>query len=208
MPEKIVQQTINNLKGAKDLTKAAKDLGGMNKIKAAKDIAGAVKNLKNISETAPKIVEQFKLFFDGNESIAQIEEEIGEVPYYDDPNAQVVETNLVMTGSFYPIKESLDDIPEDLKGQATSLYIDSGVEFERELILSSILNEFENMYLHHWHDIIPQWQKYCIHENDEVTFHSNQKFYRGMFQGITDSGYAQIQINGKTETFSSGMVTL
>ena len=43
---------------------------------------------------------------------------------------------------------------------------------------------------------------------DEVTFHNDDKFLRGKFQGITDSGHAQIQLNGKTEIFSSGMVTL
>ena len=99
-------------------------------------------------------------------------------------------------------------IPEELQERATSLYIDFGQKFDRELILASILNEFENLYLNHWHSIIPLWQKYCIHQNDEVTFHSNNEFYRGTFQGITESGHARIQINGKTETFPSGIVSL
>ena len=114
----------------------------------------------------------------------------------------------VVVGIGLNINESLDDIPKELQNQATSLHIDSGEEFGRELILSSILNEFENLYLLHWHDIIPLWQKYCIHENDEVTFYSDDKIHQGTFQGITDSGYAQIQINGKIETFPAGMVTL
>jgi len=114
----------------------------------------------------------------------------------------------VIVGIGLNINESEDDIPNRLQSQATSLYIDSGEEFSRELILSAILNEFENLYLHKWHDIIPLWQEYCIHENDEVTFHTNDKFLRGTFQGITDSGHAQIQINGKTKTFPAGMITL
>ena len=114
----------------------------------------------------------------------------------------------VVVGIGLNINDSEDDIPEDLRDLATSLYIDSGEEFGRELILASILNEFEKLYLYHWHDIIPLWQKYCIHRNDEVTFHSNEKLHRGTFRGITDFGHARIQVNGKTETFPAGMVTL
>ena len=114
----------------------------------------------------------------------------------------------VIVGIGLNINESEDDIPNRLQSQATSLYIDSGEEFSRELILSAILNEFENLYLHKWHDIISLWQGYCIHENVEVTFHSNNKFHRGIFQGITNSGHARIQMNGKTETFPAGMVKL
>ena len=114
----------------------------------------------------------------------------------------------IVIGIGLNINESENDIPQNLQSQATSLYIDAGEKFGRELILSSILNEFENLYLHQWHEIIPLWEKYCIHKNDEVTFHSNERFHRGTFQGITNCGHARIQVNGKTETFPSGMVTL
>lgn len=114
----------------------------------------------------------------------------------------------VVVGIGLNINESEDDIPDELQNQATSLFIDTGEEFGRELILSSILNEFEKLYINNWHDIISLWEDYCIHENDEVTFYSDDKIHQGTFQGITDSGYAQIQINGKIETFPAGMVTL
>ena len=114
----------------------------------------------------------------------------------------------VAVGIGLNINESENNIPQNLKDQATSIYIDSGLEFGRELILSSILNEFENLYFSHWHDIIPLWQEYCIHQNEEITFHSDDIFHRGMFQGITSSGHAKIQINGEIEIFSAGMVTI
>ena len=114
----------------------------------------------------------------------------------------------VVVGIGLNINESEDDIQDKLQGQATSLHIESGEEFSRELILSSILNEFENLYLNFWDDIIPLWQEYCIHENDDITFHSNKKIHQGTFRGITETGHAMIQINGKTETFPAGMVAL
>ncbi len=114
----------------------------------------------------------------------------------------------VVVGIGLNINESKDDILEELQDLATSLYIDSGEEFGRELILSSILNEFENLYFHHWHDIIPLWKEYCIHSNDQVTFHCNEKNHSGIFLGITDFGHARIQVNGKTEIFPAGVVEL
>ena len=114
----------------------------------------------------------------------------------------------VVVGIGLNINESENDIQDKLQGQATSLHIESGEEFNRELILSSILNEFENLYLNFWYDIIPLWQEYCIHENDDITFHSNEKIHQGTFRGITETGHAMIQINGKTETFPAGMVIL
>ena len=52
----------------------------------------------------------------------------------------------VVIGIGLNINESPNDIPDELLGQATSLYINSGEIFNRELILSAILNEFENLY--------------------------------------------------------------
>jgi len=120
----------------------------------------------------------------------------------------VKQEHSVVVGIGLNINESEDDIQDELQGQATSLHIESGEEFSRELILSSILNEFEKLYLNFWYDIIPLWLEYCIHENDKITFHSNNKIHQGTFRGITETGHAKIQINGKTETFSAGMVTL
>ncbi|MAJ44925.1 MAG: hypothetical protein CMF96_09320 [Candidatus Marinimicrobia bacterium] len=47
-------------------------------------------------------------------TVEEIEKEIGETPFEDDPEVQVVETNLVMSGSFYPLKESLDDLRREM----------------------------------------------------------------------------------------------
>ena len=100
------------------------------------------------------------------------------------------------------------EIPKELQNIASSLKIEKSTSIQREPLLAFILNEFENLYLHHWNEIISLWQEYCIHENDEVTFHINDQLHCGTFQGITDTGHAMIRINGKTETFTTGMVTL
>jgi biotin-(acetyl-CoA carboxylase) ligase len=78
----------------------------------------------------------------------------------------------------------------------------------REQILSAILNEFETLYNNQMDSIIPLWTDHCIHQDREVSFHSEKGKQQGIFQGISSLGYAEIQINGKIQTFPSGMVIL
>jgi TolA-binding protein len=56
--ENVIKKTITTMQGSGDITSAAKDLKGLNKIKAVKDVAGAIKNLKSISKTAPKVLDE------------------------------------------------------------------------------------------------------------------------------------------------------
>ena len=114
----------------------------------------------------------------------------------------------IVVGIGLNINDSPNDFPKELKDQATSLLIYSGQEYKREIILSSILNEFENLYFYDWQNITTLWEKYCIHKNNTITFHNDEELFRGKFQGITSAGYAQIELNGKIETFPAGMITL
>ena len=104
--------------------------------------------------------------------------------------------------------ENENDIPLEIQEKTSSLSIDSGKKFNLALILSSILNEFEYLYVHGWDHITTIWQEYCVHQNDYVTFHDNEKFIHGKFMGITESGHARMHVNGKIKTFSSGIITL
>jgi len=114
----------------------------------------------------------------------------------------------VVVGVGLNINESEQDILDSIRNQATSLAIFSHKLYSRELILSAILNEFENLYQNQLDNIIPLWHEYCIHRDTFVTFHSENHRQRGIFQGINSLGHAEITINGKTESFSAGMMTV
>jgi len=73
-------------------------------------------------------------------TIAEIEEEIGEIPFEDEPEAQVVETNLVMSGSFYPLKESLDDLRREMNELKARI-----VEYESRVSVPSVNREMLKM---------------------------------------------------------------
>ena len=114
----------------------------------------------------------------------------------------------VVVGVGLNINESITDFPESLSKQSSSLSMHTGEKYSRERILSAILNEFENLYQSQLDYIIPLWQEYCIHRGTSVIFHSENHRHRGIFQGINSLGHAEIKMNGKTKSFSTGMVAL
>ena len=114
----------------------------------------------------------------------------------------------VVVGVGLNINENAQDIPHNLRDSAISLAMFSGQPHSREQILSAILNEFETLYDNQIDSIISLWTDHCIHQDSEVSFHSEEGKQQGIFQGISSLGHAKIQINGKTQTFPSGMVIL
>ena len=114
----------------------------------------------------------------------------------------------VVVGVGLNINENIQDIPHALSDNAISLAMFSGQTHSREQILSAILNEFEALYDSLLDSIIPLWIDHCIHQNREVSFHSEQGKHQGIFQGISSEGHAEIQINGDTQIFPSGVIIL
>ena len=114
----------------------------------------------------------------------------------------------IVIGIGININEDENDIPKAINNHASSLYIYSGEEFSLSLILSNILNEFEKLYYSDWTQIKSLWEKYCIHNNKSVLFHDNEKKVVGKFLGITNLGYAKIQVDETIKTYSSGILTL
>ena len=114
----------------------------------------------------------------------------------------------VVVGVGLNINETEKDFPDSIRDHAVSLKMYTGENCSREQILAEILNEFEELYTNQWGNIIFNWNKYCIHEDSEVSFHTEEGKYEGIFQGITANGHAEIKINGETRMFPAGMVTL
>ena len=114
----------------------------------------------------------------------------------------------VVIGIGLNINESISDFPETLLEHAISLAIHTGRKYKIELILAIILNEFEQLYIQQWDAIISIWEEYCIHKDCEVTFHTENELYQGIFQGISSLGHAEIQVNGKTKIFTAGILSL
>ena len=79
---------------------------------------------------------------------------------------------------------------------------------QREPLLAIILNSIENLYLNNLKIIIDHWLKYCGHLNSIVSFKHGEKNIYGIFRGINQNGYAEIDCNGEMQTFPGGELIL
>ena len=62
-------------------------------------------------------------------------------------NCELNKINYVVIGIGINVNLDDEDIPEELKGKATSIKISQGKEIDRRILVSYILEEFENLYI-------------------------------------------------------------
>ena len=98
--------------------------------------------------------------------------------------------------------------PIELKNTSTALISELGKPIQREPLLATILNKFENYLSNRFYPINENWLKYCAHKNSIVNFHYGEKDISGKFIGINESGFAQIEIEDEIETFPGGELIL
>ena len=100
------------------------------------------------------------------------------------------------------INESPVDFPDEIKNIATSLFIESGYSYQRELICAIITTYLERM-IEDLGLVIDGWLTYCNHLNEKVEFKYRNKKHTGIFQGINKDGLAQVLIDTKIAEFPS-----
>lgn len=106
------------------------------------------------------------------------------------------------------VNENITELPETLRGNATSLMIESGKQFQLEILLANILNHLEHRILtkDETHSQLIDWEKRCAHLNQKVTFRSGNEIVNGVFKGLTKIGQAIISKDGKEINFNSGEI--
>lgn len=105
------------------------------------------------------------------------------------------------------VNENITELPEELRTKATSLMIESGIQYQLELLLANILNHLEHRIQNKEAAAqLIDWEKRCAHFNQKVTFHSGNEIVNGIFKGLTKIGQAIITINNKEVKFDSGEI--
>ena len=89
---------------------------------------------------------------------------------------------------------------------ATSLFIESGQQYQLEKLLANILNHLENRIqtIDEPNTQLYDWETRCAHLNQAVTFHVDNQIIRGIFKGLSPTGQAKMLINNKEVCFDSG----
>ena len=104
--------------------------------------------------------------------------------------------------------EAHGDLNKAIKNQAISLNIYNEKLVEIECLLAHILNQFESLYKKNNEEIINKWLDSCIHINQEIKFHQNQKMIKAIFKGLDNTGQGIINIKNQDLTIASGVVEL
>lgn len=104
------------------------------------------------------------------------------------------------------INETIEEFPEDLRNNVTSLTIESGREYQLEILLANILNHLEHRVQNRDEAQLIDWEKRCAHLNQKVTFRSGNEIVTGIFKGLSSTGQAMISINNKEVKFDSGEI--
>lgn len=106
------------------------------------------------------------------------------------------------------VNENITELPEELRDNATSLMIESGKQYQLEILLANILNHLEHRIQSQdeTHSQLIAWEERCAHFNQKVTFHSGNEIVNGVFKGLTPKGEAIILIDGKENIFQSGEI--
>ena len=103
------------------------------------------------------------------------------------------------------VNEEITELPETLQKKTTSLMIESGKQFQLEVLLANILNHLEHRITNiETNSQLSDWKKRCTHLNQNVTFHTGNKIVNGIFRGLSSTGQAIITINNKEIKFNSG----
>ena len=100
------------------------------------------------------------------------------------------------------VNDQKSDFDESIQNTATSLLIESGYPNQRELISAIITTYFEQIY-DNLLAVPSKWINYCFHLNNRVKFKYMNNFEDGIFKGINEKGFAQIEIEDQIKEFSS-----
>ena len=103
--------------------------------------------------------------------------------------------------------EEVTDLFNALRKNATSLQIESGKQYQLEILLANILNHFEHRISNkETNSQLSDWQKRCAHINQKVTFHSGNKTINGIFKGLRSTGQAILIVNNEEVILNSGEI--
>ena len=105
------------------------------------------------------------------------------------------------------VNEDIEELPEILRYKSTSLMIESGKQYNLEILLANIINHLEHrIKSKETNSQLLDWDKRCAHLDQKVTFHSGNKTVTGVFKGLTSTGQAILTVDNKEVKFDSGEI--
>ena len=123
-------------------------------------------------------------------------------------NKEIGEKPFLCVGVGLNVNETSDQFPPGISRTATSLFAELGHSVQREPLLAEILNCFESYYPENMGKVKLRWLQLCNHSGRKVEFRYGQEKITGVFKGINQNGYAEIEVDGQKGIYSCGVIKL
>lgn len=119
----------------------------------------------------------------------------------------------VIVGIGLNVNMSLEDMTEEIQSKSTSLFIESGVETDRKILLAEIMKSFHSwlsIWINEGFDVIRnQWIAYNVTIGKELKVNSWDEYYCGRATGMDEYGSLEIlDSNNNLQKLNSGEVSL
>lgn len=106
--------------------------------------------------------------------------------------AEADRINAVIIGIGINVNQQLEHFPDDLKGTATSLSIETGTKLNRSMILQAILKELEDLYVDYLENgfqvVKFLWESYAVSIGKQIKARTLTETIEGKALGITNDG--------------------
>ena len=127
-------------------------------------------------------------------------------------NSEIEKVNYVIIG--IGINVNMDKFPKELQEVASSLRIESGIQYKREDVVAGVLMCFEKYYNKYLKDkslqsVLDEYKELCITLKNQVSIISKEENYRARPIDIDETGALIIErYDGERETVTSGEVSV
>jgi biotin-(acetyl-CoA carboxylase) ligase len=90
------------------------------------------------------------------------------------------------------VNQDLSELSGDVIENATSLFAETNQKFDREMLISEIITEFEKQYFNlertNYGQVIQEWKNHCDHIGKEMVIETHVATETGKFIDVTDKG--------------------
>lgn len=101
---------------------------------------------------------------------------------------------------------------DEIKTIATSLTIETQKEYDRELLLSSLLNSLDQMYQKYlandYVSYLEEWRKRCNHFGKKITFERGSEYFDGIAKELSEDGSLIVEVEGRETKIISGEIII
>jgi BirA family biotin operon repressor/biotin-[acetyl-CoA-carboxylase] ligase len=125
-------------------------------------------------------------------------------------NFTMEKLNFIVIGIGLNVNQESNDFSPEIRNNATSLFLETGREWDRESLLAGYLDYFYEHYCryfpHDFREIVDQYQQKVIFKGEWITVGAGDTKVSGFFKGMTPEGYLILDQKGQEKIITTGDV--